>query len=27
VTKSECISCNKCHSLRGIRCAELTKGS
>ncbi len=21
--KSECISCNKCHSLRGIRCAEL----
>jgi 2,4-dienoyl-CoA reductase-like NADH-dependent reductase (Old Yellow Enzyme family) len=26
VTKSECISCNKCHSLRGIRCAELAKG-
>ena len=23
--KSECISCNKCHSLRGIRCAELAK--
>jgi len=23
--KSECISCNKCHSLRGIRCAELVK--
>jgi 2,4-dienoyl-CoA reductase-like NADH-dependent reductase (Old Yellow Enzyme family) len=23
--KSECISCNKCHSLRGIRCAELKK--
>jgi len=23
--KSECISCNKCHSLRGIRCAELEK--
>lgn len=23
VAKSECISCNKCHSLRGIRCAEL----
>ena len=22
---SECISCNKCHSLRGIRCAELGK--
>ena len=26
VTRSECISCNKCHSLRGIRCAELNKG-
>lgn len=25
VTRSECISCNKCHSLRGIRCAELKK--
>ncbi len=25
VAKSECISCNKCHSLRGIRCAELAK--
>jgi 2,4-dienoyl-CoA reductase-like NADH-dependent reductase (Old Yellow Enzyme family) len=25
VTKSACISCNKCHSLRGIRCAELNK--
>jgi len=24
--KSECISCNKCHSLRGIRCADLKKG-
>jgi 2,4-dienoyl-CoA reductase-like NADH-dependent reductase (Old Yellow Enzyme family) len=24
--KSECISCNKCHSLRGIRCADLNKG-
>jgi 2,4-dienoyl-CoA reductase-like NADH-dependent reductase (Old Yellow Enzyme family) len=24
--KSECVSCNKCHSLRGIRCADLTKG-
>lgn len=24
--RSECISCNKCHSLRGIRCAELAKG-
>jgi 2,4-dienoyl-CoA reductase-like NADH-dependent reductase (Old Yellow Enzyme family) len=23
--KSECISCNKCHSLRGIRCAEISK--
>ncbi len=23
VSKSECISCNKCHSLRGIRCADL----
>lgn len=23
--KSECISCNKCHSLRGIRCADLGK--
>jgi 2,4-dienoyl-CoA reductase-like NADH-dependent reductase (Old Yellow Enzyme family) len=23
--RSECISCNKCHSLRGIRCAELAK--
>jgi 2,4-dienoyl-CoA reductase-like NADH-dependent reductase (Old Yellow Enzyme family) len=23
--KSACISCNKCHSLRGIRCAELSK--
>ena len=26
VAKSECISCNKCHSLRGIRCAELSEG-
>lgn len=26
VAKSACISCNKCHSLRGIRCAELAKG-
>lgn len=25
IAKSECISCNKCHSLRGIRCAELNK--
>jgi 2,4-dienoyl-CoA reductase-like NADH-dependent reductase (Old Yellow Enzyme family) len=25
VARSECISCNKCHSLRGIRCAELNK--
>jgi 2,4-dienoyl-CoA reductase-like NADH-dependent reductase (Old Yellow Enzyme family) len=25
VARSECISCNKCHSLRGIRCAELAK--
>jgi 2,4-dienoyl-CoA reductase-like NADH-dependent reductase (Old Yellow Enzyme family) len=25
VSKSECISCNKCHSLRGIRCAELIR--
>jgi 2,4-dienoyl-CoA reductase-like NADH-dependent reductase (Old Yellow Enzyme family) len=24
-TKSECISCNRCHNPRGIRCAELTK--
>jgi 2,4-dienoyl-CoA reductase-like NADH-dependent reductase (Old Yellow Enzyme family) len=24
VMKSGCISCNKCHSLRGIRCADLT---
>ncbi|MBN2265909.1 MAG: NADH:flavin oxidoreductase [Candidatus Aminicenantes bacterium] len=23
--KSECLSCNKCHSLRGIRCAELAR--
>jgi 2,4-dienoyl-CoA reductase-like NADH-dependent reductase (Old Yellow Enzyme family) len=23
--RAECISCNKCHSLRGIRCAELNK--
>ncbi|HVP90016.1 MAG TPA: NADH:flavin oxidoreductase [Terriglobales bacterium] len=23
VSKSECISCNKCHNLRGIRCADL----
>ncbi len=26
VAKSACISCNKCHSLRGIRCAELAQG-
>jgi 2,4-dienoyl-CoA reductase-like NADH-dependent reductase (Old Yellow Enzyme family) len=25
VARSECISCNKCHSLRGIRCADLGK--
>jgi 2,4-dienoyl-CoA reductase-like NADH-dependent reductase (Old Yellow Enzyme family) len=25
VTRSACISCNKCHSLRGIRCADLEK--
>jgi 2,4-dienoyl-CoA reductase-like NADH-dependent reductase (Old Yellow Enzyme family) len=26
ITKSECISCNKCMNLRGIRCAELKNG-
>jgi 2,4-dienoyl-CoA reductase-like NADH-dependent reductase (Old Yellow Enzyme family) len=26
VARSACISCNKCHSLRGIRCAELAQG-
>lgn len=25
VARSACISCNKCHSLRGIRCADLAK--
>ncbi|MEN6560068.1 MAG: NADH:flavin oxidoreductase [Acidobacteriota bacterium] len=24
--RSECVSCNRCHSLRGIRCADLAKG-
>jgi len=27
IKKSECISCNKCFNLKGIRCAELKKSS
>lgn len=25
ISRSACISCNKCHSLRGIRCAQLSR--